>query len=208
MYIPAHHREDDLATMQAWMRDYSFANLVSVGDDGVPMATPLPFLYKADPAPYGTLEAHMALGNAQWRTFQQDREVLVIFQGPHAYVTPSWYETKLSVPTWNYIAVHAYGVPRIIEDHAVLYEHLKRMVQFHETQFPQPWPFEQLPGDFVEKMMKGVVGFSLEITRLEGKRKVSQNRTPTEQARVAEELSRSEDSSVSAVGKLMKKNVL
>ncbi len=207
MYIPAHNREDDLATIQAWMRDYSFANLVSAGDDGVPIATSLPFLYRADPAPYGTLEAHMALGNPQWRTFRQDREALVIFQGPHAYVTPSWYEKALSVPTWNYIAVHAYGVPRIMEDSSVLYEHLKRLIQFHEAQFSEPWPFEQLPGDFVKRMMKGVVGFSIEITHLEGKRKASQNRTPVEQARVAEELSRNADSSVSTMGRLMKESV-
>src|SRR5947209_4705972 len=101
MYIPAHFREDDLATLQTVMRDYSFATLVSTGDDGVPLATPLPFLLQPEPGSYGTLKAHMALGNSQWRTFRQDREVLVIFQGPHAYITPSWYEVALSVPTWN-----------------------------------------------------------------------------------------------------------
>lgn len=203
MYIPAHFREDDLATLQALMREYSFATLVSTGDTGVPIATPLPFLLESEPAPYGTLKAHMALGNPQWHTFRQDGEVLVLFQGPHAYITPSWYEEALSVPTWNYAAVHAYGTPRIIEESATLYEYLKTLVQTHEAQFAASWLFEQLPGDFVEKMMKGVVGFFIEITRLEGKFKMSQNRTPSERARVAEELCKHQDPSRAVVGDLV-----
>jgi len=200
MYIPAHFREDDLATIQALMREYSFATLVSTTEDGVPIATPMPFLLESEPAPYGTLKAHMALGNPQWRTFRQDREVLVLFQGPHAYITPSWYEEPLSVPTWNYATVHAYGIPRIMEDPAALYVFLKALIHTHEAQFAVPWPFERLPGDYVEKMMKGIVGFSIEITRLEGKWKMSQNRTPQERARIADELRQSQDPSLAAVG--------
>jgi transcriptional regulator len=204
MYIPAHFREDDLATLQALMREYSFATLVSTTDEGVPIATSLPFLLESEPAPYGTLKAHMALGNPQWRTFRQDREVLVLFQGPHAYITPSWYEETLSVPTWNYATVHAYGIPRVMEDPATLYELLKTLIQTHEAQFADPWPFEQLPGEYLEKMMKGVVGFSLEVTRLEGKFKMSQNRAPRERARVAEELRKSQDPSRAVVGELVR----
>ncbi len=204
MYIPAHFREDDLATLQAFMREYSFATLVSTTDEGVPIATSLPFLLESEPAPYGTLKAHMALGNPQWRTFRQDREVLVLFQGPHAYITPSWYEETLSVPTWNYAMVHAYGIPRIMEDPATLYEFLKMLIQTHEAQFSEPWPFEQLPGEYVEKMMKGIVGFSIEISRLEGKFKMSQNRMPRERARVAEELRKSQDPSRRVVGELVR----
>jgi len=204
MYIPAHFREDDLATLQALMREYSFATLVSTTDEGVPIATSLPFLLESEPAPYGTLKAHMALGNPQWRTFRQDREVLVLFQGPHAYITPSWYEETLSVPTWNYAMVHAYGIPRIMEDPATLYEFLKMLIQTHEAQFSEPWPFEQLPGEYVEKMMKGIVGFSIEISRLEGKFKMSQNRMPRERARVAEELRKSQDPSRRVVGELVR----
>ncbi|MDQ6661952.1 MAG: FMN-binding negative transcriptional regulator [Chloroflexota bacterium] len=203
MYIPAHFREDDLAILQALMREYSFATLVSTGDKGVPVATSLPFLLESEPAPYGTLKAHMALSNPQWRTFRQNGEVLVLFQGPHAYITPSWYEKALSVPTWNYAIVHTYGTPHIIEDSATLYEYLKTLVQTHEAQFAEPWLFEQLPGNFVEKMMKGVVGFSIEITRLEGKFKMSQNRTPDERTRVAEELCKSQDPSRAVVGDLV-----
>lgn len=203
MYIPTHFREDDLAIMQALMREYNFATLVSTTDEGTPIATPLPFLLESEPAPYGTLKAHMALGNPQWRTFRQDREVLVLFQGPHAYISPSWYEEALSVPTWNYATVHAYGIPRIMEDPAMLYALLKMLIQTHEAQFADPWLFEQLPGEYVEKMMKGVVGFSIEVTRLEGKFKMSQNRTPRELTRVAEELYKSQDPSRRVVGELI-----
>jgi len=203
MYIPAHFCENDLAIMQALMREYSFATLVSTTDEGVPIATPLPLLLESEPAPYGTLKAHMALGNPQWRTFRQDRDVLVLFQGPHAYISPSWYEEALSVPTWNYATVHAYGIPRIMEDPTELYAFLKVLIQTHEAQFADPWPFEQVPGEYVEKMIQGVVGFSIEITRLEGKWKLSQNRTPRERARIAEELCKSQDPSRAIVGELV-----
>lgn len=200
MHIPAHFRAEELAPLQQLMRDYSFATLVSTGEDLLPVATPLPFVVDVAPGHYGTLRAHMALGNPQWRTFREDREVLVIFQGPHAYITPSWYEQPLSVPTWNYATVHAYGRPRILKDASVLYKHLSSLVQVHEAQFATPWPFEQLPEPYVEKMMRGVVGFEIEITRLEGKFKMSQNRQPNERARVAEELHKSPDPASVATG--------
>jgi transcriptional regulator len=206
MYIPKHFREDDLAMLQKLMRDYSFAILVSTQEDSVPVATHLPFTYDTNPAPYGTLRAHMALGNSHWRAFQEERESLVIFQGPHTYISPSWYDVELSVPTWNYATVHAYGKPRIITDHAELYEHLKTLIASHEAQFPKPWPF-QLPTDYVEKMMKGIVGFAIEITRLEGKFKMSQNRSLHEQERVIEELSSATDATAREVATAMRERL-
>jgi transcriptional regulator len=156
--------------------------LVTQGEDA-PFATHLPFLFDARRGKYGLLSAHMARANPQWREFANEREALVIFAGPHAYVSPSWYDVALSVPTWNYAAVHAYGVPRIIEDSRLLYEQLKTLIETHEAQFAQPWKFD-LPQDYIKKMMQGVVGFTLEITRLEGKFKMSQNRTPAEREKV------------------------
>lgn len=206
MYIPKHFREDDLSVLQALMRDYSFATLVSVQDDGVPIATPLPFVYEPEPGPYGTLKAHMALGNHQWHTFQAEREVLVIFQGPHAYISPSLYEVELSVPTWNYATVHAYGKPRTIDDQAELYEHLKTLITIHESQFDNPWPF-QLPAEYVERLMKGVVGFKIAITRLEGKFKLNQNRSLNDQEHVIEVLSSTNTSSSREVAALMQKRL-
>ena len=203
MYIPKHFSEDDLATLHALMHDYSFATLISTQHDGVPMATPLPFVVDSQPAPYGRLYAHMALGNAQWRTFQPQREVLVIFQGPHTYITPSWYEDPLSVPTWDYATVHAYGLPRLIEDHNELYRHLKSLVEQHERQFDEQWQLTSLPDEYVEKMMRGVVGFEITITRLQGKFKMSQNRSESERARVSQELRASQNPMLCEVGELV-----
>jgi transcriptional regulator len=182
MYIPERFREDDTAVLQAFIREHSFGALVTRGKD-VPFATHLPFLFDASRGRYGLLSAHMARANPQWREFESGREALVIFAGPHAYVSPSWYDVALSVPTWNYAAVHAYGVPRIIEDRQLLYEQLKTLIETNEAQFAQPWQFD-LPQDYIEKLMHGVVGFTLEITRLEGKFKMSQNRTPAEREKV------------------------
>lgn len=207
MYIPKHNSENDLATLQTLMRDYSFATLVSAQEDGVPFATPLPFLYESEPGAYGTLKAHLALGNPQWRSFQPEREVLVIFQGPHAYISPSWYDAELSVPTWNYATVHAYGKPRIITDQTELYNHLKTLVATYEAQFASPWPFEHLPMDYVERQMKGIVGFAIEITRLEGKFKMSQNRSVHERERVIEGLSAAPDTTTCEVAAVMQRQL-
>jgi transcriptional regulator len=135
----------------------------------------------------------MALGNPQWRTLQPEREVLVLFQGSHAYISPSWYEEELSVPTWNYAAVHAYGRPRLITDHSALYLHLKTLIATHEAQFANPWQFEHLPIEYIESLMQGVVGFEMDITRLEGKFKMSQNRSEAERTRICAELHATEN---------------
>jgi transcriptional regulator len=202
MYTPKHFREDDLAVLHTFIRDYSFATLITTQEDGLPFATHLPFLLEGEPAPYGTLKAHMALGNPQWRTLQEGREVLVIFQGPHAYISPSWYETALSVPTWNYSAVHVTAKPRLITDPTDLYNHLKALIETHEAQFTDPWPFD-LPQSYTDKMMKGVAYFELVITKLEGKFKMSQNRTESERERVSSELRASGDPMLSAVAEMV-----
>jgi len=203
MYIPKAFREDDTATLHKLMREYSFAILITQ-QDGVPLASHLPFLLDAERGSYGTLLGHMARGNLQWRTFEENQEALVIFQGPHAYVSPSWYEAELSVPTWNYAVVHAYGVPRLIEDKTVLYSLLQTLVQTHEAGFEQPWAFESLPDDYVQKMMQGIVGFEIPITRLEGKFKLNQNRPVSDQVRVATALQDNKDELSTGVAALMK----
>src|ERR1700680_4492985 len=112
MYIPERFREDDKAILKTFIREHSFGILVTQGDDA-PCATHLPFLYNAERGHYGLLSAHMARANPQWQSFASEREALVIFQGPHAYISPSWYDVAASVPTWNYAAVHVYGIPRV-----------------------------------------------------------------------------------------------
>ena len=203
MYIPKAFREDDLNTLHKLMREYSFATLITQ-HEGVPFATHLPFILDAQRGPSGTLLAHMASANTEWHDFNTEQEVLVIFQGPHAYVSPSCYEVELSVPTWNYAVVHAYGIPRLLEDDEELYKLLKILIETHEAQFENPWPF-QLPYDYLQKMMRGIVGFEIGITRLEGKFKMSQNRTESERENVIAALQESSDTL--AVADLMRKNV-
>jgi len=189
MYIPKAFREDDINTLHNLIQEYSFATLITQ-HEGMPFATHLPFLLDTQRGPHGTLLAHMARANTQWHDFNSEQEVLTIFQGPHAYISPSWYEVELSVPTWNYAAVHAYGIPRLIENGEELYKLLKILIETHEAQFKNPWPF-QLPDDYLQKMIRGIVGFEIEITRLEGKFKMSQNRTESERENVIASLQES-----------------
>jgi transcriptional regulator len=206
MYVPKHFCEEDLVVLQTLMRDYSFATLVSVQADGLPVATHLPFIFEPDPAPYGTLKAHIALGNPQWQTFQEERDALVIFQGPHTYISPSWYEIELSVPTWNYATVHAYGRPSIITDQEEIYKHLKELIETHESQFAKPWLF-QPPKDYLESRLKGIVVFSLPITRLEGKFKMSQNRSIRDRENVIKELRSANNSTACEVAALIQARI-
>ncbi|ETW96636.1 FMN-binding negative transcriptional regulator [Candidatus Entotheonella palauensis] len=208
MYIPKLFREDDLSVLHQLMQTHSFATLVTQ-HDGAPYATHVPLTLRPEAGPYGTLIGHMARANPQWRDFDVDgeREVLVIFQGPHTYVSPSWYTVQPSVPTWNYAAVHAYGVPRIIEDETELYEALQLLVQTYEDSREQPWTLKG-PDDFLRKMMKAIVGFSIPISRLEGKYKLSQNRSAEDQEQVAQQLASQGEPLDTAVAELMQQRLL
>lgn len=206
MYLPEAFREDDVATLQTLMRHYSFATLITQ-QHGTPFVSHLPFILETDDGPYGTLLGHMARANPQWRDFATISEVLVLFQGPHTYVSPSWYEAALSVPTWNYAVVHAYGRPRLIEERDACYALLRRLVQTYEAGFERPWPFA-LPEEYVHGMMQGIVCFTIGITRLEGKFKLSQNRPMADRHRVVEALQASGDPEGGAVAALMQQRVL
>jgi len=206
MYIPKAFREDDLETLHAFMREYSFATLVTQ-QNGELVASHLPFLFDAERGSYGTLMGHMARGNSQWRTFAEMQEALVIFQGPHTYISPSWYEDDLaaSVPTWNYAVVHAYGIPRLIEDDVALYTMLQALVEKHEAQFEKQWTFKPLD-EYMQKRLRAIVGFEIPITRLEGKFKMSQNRSTNDQGRVIVALEgRNADQLSTEVAELMSK---
>lgn len=201
MYIPPAFREDDLEVLHALMRDYSFAVVVTQ-QGGVPVATHLPLLLERERGAYGTLLGHMARANAQWTGFNGEQEALVIFQGPHTYVTPSWYEPGANVPTWNYAAVHAYGKPRLIADQGALVTLLQTLVQTYESGFERPWKLD-MSDDAMQSKLKEIVGFEMGITRLEGKFKLSQNRPEADQGRVAAELQASQDSVIAEVGNIM-----
>lgn len=180
MYIPQDFKEQRPEVLHDVIREFSFGTLVSAGTDGL-VASHIPFLLEADRGPYGTLVGHLALGNAQWRALSDEAEVLVMFQGPHAYISPSWYETQLVVPTWNYVAVHAYGRPRLIEDRAGLRAILEALIGTNERQFDEPWTMDHLAPEFVERLLGAIVGFEIPIDRIEGKFKLSQNRSPADQ---------------------------
>jgi transcriptional regulator len=202
MYMPERFREDDLPTLHALMRDHSFATLVTQ-HEGVPFASHLPLVLAAEEGPYGTLYGHMARPNPQWRDFDAAQDVLVIFQGPHTYVSPSWYEEDpANVPTWNYAAVHAYGSPRLITDDDSCRALLDTLVRRHEAPFATPWRLH-MPEAELRQKMQGIMTFAIRITRLEGKLKLSQNRSQADQQRVAATLQQSADPMSRDVGALM-----
>jgi transcriptional regulator len=200
MYNPKSFQQTDLPTLHAFMQAHNFAALVSHTQAGL-VATHLPLMIDTARGDYGTLIGHMARANAQWKQMTQ-QEVLVMFSGPHTYISPSWYEAHPSVPTWNYTAVHAYGTPHIVEDPAVVEAMLEQLVDHHEAGFPQPWGMD-LPEDYMSKMLQSLVAFEIPIARLEGKFKLSQNRSETDQARVAEALAESSYPPDQAVAALM-----
>jgi transcriptional regulator len=189
MYIPTQFRESDVARIHEAIRGAGLATLVTTGPDGI-LATPLPLLLDPEPAPYGTLLGHVARANPQWQRSATDADALAMFAGPDAYVTPSWYATKREsgkvVPTWNYVAVHAYGRVEFIEDADWLLSLVSRLTQRHEGEREKPWAVSDAPEDFIRSQLKGIVGVRLAIARLEGKWKMSQNRNEADRAGVVE----------------------
>jgi transcriptional regulator len=206
MYLPKHFREDDLAQLHSFMQQHPFA-LIVTNQDGVPIGSHVPLILDNQQGPYGTLRGHFARGNQQWQTFDGTQQALVVFQEPHAYISPTWYEEPAkSVPTWNYAVVHAYGTPRIIDNHEELIRLLAVQSATFESPIENPWSFEQ-GNAWIQKMALGVVGFSIAISRLEGKFKLNQNRTTRDQERVADVLSTASDSASTGVAALMRKRL-
>lgn len=202
IYVPEHFAEHDLTRLHALVRAHNFATLVSA-HQGEIRVSHLPFLLDAEGR---MLRAHMARANPQWRTFSPEHEVLVIFHGPHHYVSPAWYASHPSVPTWNYAVVHAQGRPKLIEDRERLTALVRQLVTRHEAASPEPWKMD-LPADYQDKMLSGIVGFEIEITRLEGKFKLSQNRPGGDRPLVIEELERLGSDDAVGVAALMRENL-
>lgn len=179
MYQPTHFREDRLEVQHALVQDYPLGLLVTAGASGL-MANPVPFTLEPSVSERGTLRAHLARANPQLQELAAVPECLVVFQGPQAYVTPSWYATKREtgkvVPTWNYAMVHAWGRPRLVGDAAWLQRQLHDLTQRQEGPRSAPWRVDDAPEPFIAAQLKGIVGLEIEIRRLEGKWKVSQNR--------------------------------
>jgi transcriptional regulator len=203
MYVPKHFEITDTAWCHALMRAQSFAVMITADDAGVPFATHLPFLVDDTRGPLGTLRGHVARANPHWRYVAAGRPTLVVFAGAHAYVSPSWYASHPSVPTWNYVAVHATGTGTLVEDPARVKVLLADLVRVYEAARPAAWSVESLPADYVDGMQRGIVAFEIPIERLEGKAKLSQNRSAEDQARTREALAAADDPLSRAVAALM-----
>ena len=180
MYIPKHFEERDIGVLHALVRAHPLGAWVTHVDDML-QVNHIPFLVDSTRGEHGTLVGHVARANAIWQSFSSDIESVVIFQGPQTYITPSWYASKREhgkvVPTWNYALVHAYGVPQAIEDKAWLLAHVTALSTFHESERTDPWSVFDAPADYIDTMLKSIVGIEIPITSIAGKWKTSQNKS-------------------------------
>ena len=178
MYTPKHFEQPQVAAMHELMRASPLATLVTLTSGGLD-ANHIPLHLSNAPTPYGTLRGHVARANPMWHDFAKDIEVLSIFHGPDAYITPSWYATKKETgkvaPTWNYAVVHAHGALRVFDDATWVRAHLEALTDCLEANFAKPWAVSDAPPEFTEKLIESVIGIEIVITRLSGKWKVSQN---------------------------------
>jgi transcriptional regulator len=183
MYIPKDFAVADQGALHDLIDDYSFGLLVATASDGTIEAAHVPFLLERGRGPHGTLLAHVARANPIWQAFAADRDALAIFQGPHTYVSPRWYMAERAVPTWNFAAAHAYGVPALLDD-AGAADVVGRLSAKHEAGMARPWSPDQVDGKFLAGMRQHIVAFAIPIARLQGKFKMSQNRPEEDRVRV------------------------
>ncbi|WP_026606996.1 FMN-binding negative transcriptional regulator [Methylocapsa acidiphila] len=206
MYQPAHHREERLDVQHGLIRGSPLGTLVTFGADGL-AADLIPFILDETAGPRGTLRAHVARANPLWRAHDPAVAALVIFQGPQAYVTPSCYETKREtgkvVPTWNYMTVHAYGHMAVVEDRAWLLTQINALTDGMEQGRAEPWSVADAPPDFIETMLEQIIGLEIPIDRIEGKWKLSQNRSRADRDGVIAGLFASADSAHRSLATLM-----
>lgn len=203
MYTPEHFSETDAGRLEALIQDYPFGMLVTVSD-GSPVISHIPFLYERRDSGPPVLLGHVARANPQWRDLASGQTALAVFQGPHAYVSPSWYGSP-GVPTWNYAVVHAYGTARVLENKADIDGLLERLTAIHEARQPQPWK-PNFAGEQHSRLRNMIVGFEIPIEKIEGKFKLSQNRPAADHSAVVDRLLESGEPLSIAVAKLMQHN--
>lgn len=205
MYVPPAFREDDPAALAAIIAETRLATLVTATPDGL-VATPLPLIFDPADGPLGTLHGHVARANPQWH-LPVSGEALALFAGPDAYVTPSWYAAKAEhgkvVPTWNYVAVHAYGPVEFFEDPTRLHGVVSRLTDRHESGRALPWAVGDAPEAYIAAQLRGIVGVRLPIARIEGKRKLSQNRSEADRIGVAAGLAEGSREDERAIGAMI-----
>ena len=201
MYIPKHFEEKDIKKLVEFMKEFNFAVLISAYDNK-PTATHLPFIIE-EAGEEIILKSHMAKANPQWQSFKCKDEVLVIFSEPHAYISPSLYDHERNVPTWNYVAVHAYGIPELITGENEIISLLESMFDEFEKTYKTQW--DNLEADYKNKLLKGITAFKIKVNKLEGKFKLSQNKTNEERERIINSLESSDDDIKTALADYMKK---
>ena len=203
MYSPAYNQVENHVEVVAFMRANNFALLVT-GTGGALHGSHLPVLVHERDGKIA-LDMHMARNNAQWKEFFDDEEVMVVFSGPHAYVSPRWYEEQERVPTWNYAALHAYGIPRLVSDKQKKHESQRRLVAALDPRWLPK--FDALRAEYVDMMLEGIVNFEIPVARLETRWKLSQNRSRREQELIAAQLAKSADSAERALAALTLKHL-
>jgi len=200
MYVPKLNQMEDRAALLAYMRAYSFAALATAGPAGL-MATHLPFVIEEQDGQI-TLLAHLAKANPQWRDFAAGGDAMAIFMQPHAYVSPRLYDSRQNVPTWNYVAVHAYGRPVLIEERAAKIELQKKLIRQHDAGYLAQ--MDELPESYLDAKLAAIVSFSLAVTRIDARYKLSQDKNPAERERIARELESGGDSVAAETARLMR----
>ena len=203
MYNPRSYRNDNLDELFAIIRRYNFATLFT-HRDGESFVTHLNFMVDPDRGTHGTLVSHMARANPHWKAFDGAAPSVVVFTGPHAYISPAWYDNQATVPTWNYVVVHATGTPRLIVEETGMRRIVTDLVENHEAPLGHPWDVRQAT---VDLELPGIVGFEIPIDRIEGKFKLNQNRSREDQERVAATLETSEDPAEREIARLMRENL-
>lgn len=208
MYIPAHFEETQIEILHQLIRNHPLGTLVTLSSDGL-NANHIPLELDLEPTPFGTLRGHVARANPVWRDFNQDVEALVIFQGANSHITPSWYATKKEtgkvVPTWNYAVVHAYGSLKIIDDTAWLRGLVERLTTQHEAAKAAPWKVSDAPENYIEPLLRAIVGIEILITKISGKWKVSQNQPQANRTGVIEGLREIADDNASVMAAMIEK---
>jgi len=202
MYVPKHNQQEDRTALLAYMRAHSFAALATSGPGGL-TATHLPFVIEDDGG-RTTLLAHMAKANPQWRDFAAGAEVLVIFMQPHAYVSPRLYDSRQNVPTWNYVAVHAYGRPVLIEERAAKIALQQKLIRQHDAGYLAQ--MAELSASYLDARLAAIVSFSIAVTRIDARYKLSQDKNPAERERIALALDAAGDSAAAETARLMREH--
>ena len=185
MYLPRHYAVTDRQQLHDFIKGNGFGILFS-GNGPEPVASHLPFILDESAGKQGTLLSHMAGANRQWR-HADGQQVLTVFQGPHTYVSPTWYEDPETVPTWNYVAVHVYGILKVVQDQERLQSILARITDYYEASLPQPWQAE-FTSEYAQQMVKRIVVFGIEIEKMQGKWKLNQNHPEERRRRVVDVL--------------------